>query len=235
MQRRIIAAVAAVLLAGIGAAMLYSYVNTAEARALAKMETTTVLVATKVIPAGTLGADLAPFVALKQLPKIAVVDGTLTDVVNVGDLVTTSDFQIGEQLLAARFGEPNMTTAGEVDVPSDLQQLTVQLGPDRVIGTNIAPGNKVGVMISKEENQVGLTKLAFRDVLVTRVQGAPGAPAEAGDVAPSSDLLVTLAISPQSAAQIVWGAEFGHLYLVLEPVDGDHDSLPLVKAKTVLG
>ena len=62
MQRRIIAAVAAVLLAGIGAVLLYSYVNNADARAMATLETTQVLVVTKVIPAGTSGANLAPFV-----------------------------------------------------------------------------------------------------------------------------------------------------------------------------
>ncbi|MBI5027819.1 MAG: hypothetical protein HZB48_03210, partial [Actinobacteria bacterium] len=56
MQRRIIAAVAAVLLAGIGAVLLYSYVNTAEARAMSNMAPTSVLVVTKVIPAGTSGS-----------------------------------------------------------------------------------------------------------------------------------------------------------------------------------
>jgi len=234
MQRRIIAAVVAVILAGIGAVLLYSYVNTADARAMDKLDTTLVLVATKVIPAGTSGANLAPFVALKQLPKVAVVDGALTSAVEVAELETTSDLQVGEQVLASRFAKPDTTADGEIEVPSNLQRFTVQLGPSRVIGTNIAPGDKVGLYISIEENQVAITKLALRDVLVAKVQGAPSTPAEDGaEVAPSSDVLVTLAIEPATAAQVVWGSEFGKIYLALEPKDGDHTSTPLIRVKTI--
>jgi pilus assembly protein CpaB len=234
MQRRIIAAVAAVLLAGIGAALLYSYVNTADARAMAKLDTAQVLVATKVIPAGTSGAALGPFVELKQLPSVAVVEGALTSLADVAELEATSDLQVGEQVLASRFAKPNTTSTGEVEVPSDLQRFTVQLGPNRVIGNNIVPGDKVGLYISIEENQVAITKLALRDVLVTRVQGVPSTPASDGtDVAPSSDVLVTFAITPADAAKVVWGAEFGKIYLALEPKDGDHNSTPLIRVKTI--
>ena len=235
MQRRIIAAVAAVLLAGIGAVLLYSYVNNADARAMATLETTQVLVATKVIPAGTSGANLAPFVALKQLPKLAVVEGALTTTADIADLEATTDLQVGEQVLASRFAKPNTDVSGKVDVPSDLQQLTVQLSPTRVLGTHIVAGDKVGLYISVELNQVALTKLTFRDVLVTDVQGVPAASGETdgGDVAPSGDLLVTLAIAPKDGGQIVWGAEFGKIYLALEPKDGDHSSTPLIRVKSI--
>ncbi len=237
MQRRIIAAVAAVLLAGIGAVMLYNYVNTAEARAMASLDTVDVLVVTKGVPAGTSGAEIAPYIELKKLPKLAVVDGALTDTSSVTDLVTTTDLQVGEQLLASRFATPNTTTTGDVKVPSDLQLVTFQLDPSRIVGTNVAPGDKVGLFISKEENQVALTKLAFRDVLVTKVQGAPNTSQSDGngDAAPSSDVLVTIAIAPKSAAEIVWGAEFGHIWLALEPKDGDHSTTMIVKVKNIFG
>src|SRR6185369_9849400 len=62
MQRRVIAAIAAVLLAGIGAVLLYSYVNTADKRAMAGQEATSVLVVTKVVPAGTPSESIAPYV-----------------------------------------------------------------------------------------------------------------------------------------------------------------------------
>lgn len=175
MQRRIIAAVAAVILAGIGAVLLYSYVNNADARAMATLDTTQVLVATKVIPAGTSGANLAPFVALKQLPKVAVVEGALTSTELVADLEATTDLQVGEQVIASRFAKPNTDVSGKVDVPTDLSQVSVQLDPQHVVGTHIAPGSKVALYISVEVNQVAVSKLAFRDVLVTNVQGAGNA------------------------------------------------------------
>jgi len=235
MQRRIIAAVAAVILAGIGAVLLYSYVNNADARAMATLDTTQVLVATKVIPAGTSGANLAPFVALKTLPKVAVVEGALTTTQPVADLEATTDLQVGEQVLASRFAKPDTDVSGKIEVPTDLSQLTVQLDPKHAVGTHIAPGSKVALFISVEVNQVSVTKLAFRDVLVTNVQGAPAAPAEgdSAEVAPSSDVLVTFAISPKDSGQIVWGSEFGSIYLALEPKDGDHTSAPLIRVKTI--
>ncbi|HEY3338310.1 MAG TPA: RcpC/CpaB family pilus assembly protein [Propionicimonas sp.] len=235
MQRRIIAAVAAVVLAGIGAVLLYSYVNNADARAMARLETTQVLVATKVIPAGTSGANLAPFVELKQLPKVAVVEGALTTTSEVADLEATSDLQVGEQVLASRFAKPNTDVTGSVEVPSDLQQMTVQLSPSRVMGTRIAAGDRVAVYISVEVNQVAVTKLALRDVLVTNVLGVPAAAtgADNTEVAPSSDVFVTFAIEPKNTAQVVWGAEFGKLYLALEPKDGDHTSAPFIRVKSI--
>ncbi|MCB0910918.1 MAG: hypothetical protein KDB60_04790 [Propionibacteriaceae bacterium] len=235
MQRRIIAAVAAVVLAGIGAVLLYTYVNSADARAMANMETTEVLVATKTIPSGTSGASLTPFVETKQLPRVAVGPNPLTDTTAVTDLVTTTDIQAGEQVLLSRFAEPNVTSTGEVDVPTDLMQLTVQLEPKRVIGTNLKAGDKVGVFISIEANQVALTKLAFRDVLVSRIQGAPNVADGNGDTAPSADVLVTLAITPKDATAIVWGHEFGKVYLGLEPKDGDHDTTNLIRVKDLFG
>ncbi len=235
MQRRILAAVAAVVLAGLGAVLLYTYVNNADARAMASMETTDVLVATKAIPAGTSGADLTPFVETKKLPQVAVGPNALSDTSSVTQLVTSTDIQAGEQILLGRFSEPNVTSTGEVDVPSDLQQLTVQLEPKRVIGTKLEAGDKVGLFISVEENQVALTKLAFRDVLVSRIQGAPSVSDSNGDTAPSSDVLVTLAITPKQATAIVWGHEFGKLYLAVEPKDGDHSTTNIIRVKDLFG
>nr|WP_300151850.1 RcpC/CpaB family pilus assembly protein [Propionicimonas sp.] len=233
MQRRMIAAVAAVLLAGIGAVLLYTYVNTAETRAMSSLETTEVLVATQTIPVGTPGASLGVYVELKKVPRVAVVPQALTNTDSVRDLATVTEIQIGEQLLPGRFAEPNTTSTGDVAVPSDLQQFTVQLGPSRVIGTNIKAGDKVALFISKEENQVALTKLALRDVLVTRVQGAPSKTEEDGTTAPSSDVLVTFAVEPKDATQVVWAAEFGSVWLALEPKEGDHSSTPDAKVKTI--
>src|ERR671916_380412 len=56
--RRLIAAIAAMLLAGVGAVLLLGYVGTAERRAMAGMETVQVLVVEKPVPEGTPGEQL---------------------------------------------------------------------------------------------------------------------------------------------------------------------------------
>jgi pilus assembly protein CpaB len=234
MQRRIIAAVAAVLLAGIGAVLLYSYVNTAEARAMSKMETTDVLVATKVIPAGTTGSSIAPFVELKKIPAIAVVPGALTNTTDITDLAAITDVQIGEQILPTRFAAPDTTSTGEVDVPTNMQQVSIPLEAPRAVGAQIKPGDKVGVFLSGDDkkNEDKLTALKLRGVLVVKVQG--GTVGNSDDTAaPSGTLVVTLALKPADATRVVYGIENARIWLALEPKDGGNSTY-IFNSRTVL-
>ena len=65
MKRRVIAAIAAILLAGVGAVVLLGYVGHADQRALAGMETVSVFVVTALIPEGTTADALAKLVAIE--------------------------------------------------------------------------------------------------------------------------------------------------------------------------
>lgn len=232
MQRRVIAAVAAVLLAGIGAVLLYTYVNSAETRAMSNMATTEVLVAAKAVPAGTLGANIGPFVELKKLPRIAVVPNALTSTTEVADMVTVSELQVGEQVLASRFAKPDTTTTGEVEVPSDLQLISVPLEVARVVGATIQPGDKVALFFSGDDDGKPATALALRDVLVVRVQGSRlGGEGGEGEeaAAPTGTEIVTLALKAKDSARVVYAAEHNRIWVALEPADGG-DELFTVKA-----
>ena len=78
MKRRIIAAVAAVILAGVAAFGLFTYVQGADARAMAGQETVEVLVVTKAVPKGTTPEGLTKSVESKLLPQTAVAPGAVT-------------------------------------------------------------------------------------------------------------------------------------------------------------
>ncbi|MFT4110206.1 Flp pilus assembly protein CpaB [Propionicimonas sp.] len=234
MQRRIIAAVAAVLLAGIGAVLLYNYVSNADRRAMANMETTGVLVVTQAVPAGTAGADLTPYVELRQLPKMAIADGALTDTTSVTDLVTDGTLAVGEQVLSSRFIAPNTTSAGSVEVPADLQQVSIALEATRTVGGSIQAGDKIALLftgpLKDKDDQV--TAQALRDVLVVRVQGASSGSDD--DSAPGSGLTLTLALDPANVTRVVWAAENAKIWAALEPKEGSRSSLPWTTGKTVL-
>lgn len=234
MQRRIIAAVAAVVLAGIGAVLLYSYVNTAEARAMSKMDTTEVLVASKLIPAGTTGADLAPYVELKKIPAVAVVPNALVNTAEIADLAATSDVQIGEQILASRFAAPNTTATGGVAVPTDMQQFSVSIEAHKAVAAAIKPGDRVGLFFSGDDpvQKVKLTALTVREVLVVNVQGASVGQTD-GTAAPTGNVVLTLALRPAEATRVVYAAENAALYVALEPKDGGTGTY-VVTQKTVL-
>src|SRR5688572_17396205 len=105
MRRRLLAAFAALVLLFVGTAVLLAYVKGADARALAGVRTTEVLVADQVIPEGTPADQLATLVRTDLLPKKAAVEGRVTDLDELAGLVAQVDVQPGEQLLLSRFGE----------------------------------------------------------------------------------------------------------------------------------
>jgi pilus assembly protein CpaB len=229
-RRRLLAAVAALVLLVAGAAVLLAYVNGAERRALAGVQTVDVLVADEPIPAGTPAAELAALVRTEVLPRKAALAGRISDLSELAGRVAAVDLEAGEQLLASRFQRPgDLQAAGTVPVPDGLQEISVLLDPQRVIGARLAAGSTVGVYLSQVlPDGTGQTSAVLHHVLVTQVQGAPTPPdpdAEAGvdpasAAAPATSLMVTLAVTAQDAETVVFGMEHGTLWLSLE-TDGD--------------
>ncbi|MDG4823924.1 RcpC/CpaB family pilus assembly protein [Asanoa sp. WMMD1127] len=107
MNRRIIAVLAAVVLAAVGAGAVLLYVRSADNRAVAGKQARTVLVAEKLIPAGTNGRALRDGGYLRQtrMPAETVPDDTLATVEGDLDaLVTTAAVQRGQLLMRTMFG-----------------------------------------------------------------------------------------------------------------------------------
>jgi pilus assembly protein CpaB len=226
-RRRLLAAIAALVLLVAGTLVLLAYVQGADARALAGTRTVEVLVVDQLIPEGTSGDELTEFVTTETLPAKAVLDGRVTDLSDLSGRVATVDLQVGEQLLKSRFARPDSLQApGTVPVPDGLQEISVLLEPQRVIGTRLAAGDTVGVYLSQKlPDGTGQTSAVLHQVLVTQVQGAPAAPdpeadAEAAAAAPATSLMVTLAVTAKDAETVVFGMEHGTLWLSLE-TDGD--------------
>ncbi|HLM06782.1 MAG TPA: RcpC/CpaB family pilus assembly protein [Blastococcus sp.] len=224
MRRRLLAALAALVLLVAGTAVLLAYVRGADARALAGSRPVEVLVVDQLIPEGTSGSDLRDLVRTETVPAKAAVEGRVTELSALRGTVAAVDLQPGEQLLAARFERPDdLQTPGTVAVPAGLQELSVLLEPQRAMGGRLAAGDTVGVYLSQVlPDGTGQTSAVLHEVLVTQVQGAPAAPDPAADTetaassAPATSLMVTLAINAKDAETIVFGAEHGSLWLSLE-------------------
>lgn len=238
MTRRIVAAVAAVLLALVGAVLLLSYVSGADRRAAAGMQTTPVLVATAAIPKGTPAAKVSDLAVLKSLPRTAVPTGTLSSVAQVNGKVTTANIQPGEQLFAGDFADPKSLLApGQVKVPKGMQQVSVLLESRRVLGGHLSAGSTVGVFISVK----GQTHLTLHKVLVTAVQGAaPAAPptTDGSTTAPAQpaftgNVMVTLALMAPDAEKVVFASESGTIWLSLEPASAQEGGTRIVTPENV--
>jgi pilus assembly protein CpaB len=238
MKRRLLAAVAALVLLVVGTVLVLAYVEGADARALAGVRTTQVLIADKVIPEGTPADELTGLVRTDVLPQKAAVNGRVTDLDELAGLVATVELQPGEQLLLSRFGEAQLGgTAGTVAVPAGLQEVSVLLEPQRALGGRLTAGDTVGVVVSMAEGAT--THFVIHHVLLTEIKGAP-APvdpnaegqteaasdgstetASTGGSVPTQSLMITLAVTAAQAEAVVFGMEHGAVWLTLESADAD--------------
>ncbi|MBC7760586.1 MAG: Flp pilus assembly protein CpaB [Candidatus Saccharibacteria bacterium] len=222
MKVRLLSALAALILALTGGILIASYVQGADERALAGTESRQVLIVATPVPAGTPVADLPAFLILRSIPATAVADGALDTLADASDSITAVALVVGEQLLRSRLVDPStILSPGTVQVPDGLQQVTVQLGPDRTVGASISAGDTVGVFVSFGDSDAApaATRLLFQKVLVTNVQGAP-APADASadaatttTAAPTGSLLVTFALTAADAEKVVFSTQFGTIWL----------------------
>lgn len=247
MKSRLLAGVAAVVLAVAGASLVANYAQGADTRAMQGLEPVTVMVVTKTVPAGTPAAVLAGSVTAQQLPAKAVAKTALRNLDGVADRVAAVDLLPGEQLIDERLIAPaDLESSGLVPVPEGFQEISFQLEPQRVVGGRVEAGDHVGIFISlkgggieaKPEKET--TQLTLHKVLVTAVAGAPAPAAapepEAGPaaatakgtaplktvLAPTAPILLTVAVNDVDAARIVYAAEFGSLWLSREPLSATH-------------
>jgi pilus assembly protein CpaB len=253
MKSRLLAGVAAVVLALIGAVMLYGYAQGAEARALEGLDPVDVLVVSTEVPAGTPSEELMPFLTTESLPSTAVGATALKDLESSTGKVTAVRLVPGEQLLTDRLVAPDDTSlTGIVNVPEGLQEVSFGIEPARAVGGRLSPGDTVGIFISMEpgvlpdEPEAQTTQLALHKVLITSVQRAPTeseidpeatpeeqARAEA-QALPGGSLMLTVAVTEEQATKIVFGNEFEGIWLSKEPESATESPEPITIHDKVL-
>jgi pilus assembly protein CpaB len=237
MKTRLIGGIAALLVAIIGTVLLVSYVQNADKRALADTETESVYVVDKTITAGTGVDKMSGAVSRKEVPKLAVATGAVTDLNQVGQKVAAVDLMPGEQLLTTRMVDADAILGpARVPVPAGMQEITLKLPIERVVGATLAAGDTVGVFLSVEDSAAksGQTQLTFHKVLVTAAQFSNGSTAKSQDTVAEEDAskgslnskkssnsddtyLITLARNSADAERIIFATEFGSVYLSKEP------------------
>lgn len=239
MKSRLLGGIAALVLAVIGTVLLIVYVQGADNRAAQGLEPVDVLIVKEPVPAGTKAEDLNKFVELEAIPQSAVPAGALEGLKDQVGKVTAVDLEPGEQVLTSRLIDPRQLVPGTVPVPDGMEEVTVLLSPERLLGGRIEAGDTVTIYTSfKSEDDMPAnapvpeevkgwkqsTGLLFHDVLVTAVQkAAPDTKKDSGkDEAgttdsgiemPNGSAFVTVARNDADAAKLVFGAEFGTIYL----------------------
>jgi pilus assembly protein CpaB len=237
-KSRLIAGVAAVVVAIVGILLIFSYAQSADNRAIQKLEPVKVLVVQKPVPAGTSAEALTKLVAVEELPRTGVPGSALDSLTDQAGKVTATDLVPGEQLVAERLIDPaSLDVPGSVPVPKGLQEVTFALEPQRLVGGRIVAGDTVGLFVTfgganaKDSPLPSTTGRVLHKVLVTSLQRAEATQATAPaspnapnpQALPAGGMLVTVAVADTAAARIIYSAEFGRIWLTKEPSDAKED------------
>ena len=225
MRRRLLAALAALVLALLGTLILVGYARGADARALKGVQTVSVLVVAEKIPSGTPAAQIQAKVHSELVPAKAAADGRVTDLQDLKGEVTTVDLQPGEQLLTCRFAAP-ADVRGSSGLPEGKQEISVLLEAQRAVGGQLKAGDTVGVYLSlKQPDGTATTHAVLHQVQVTGVEGGvsqnSAKQGSSGQSGSGASVMVSLAVTAKQAEAVVFGQEHGTLWLSLEPKGAD--------------
>lgn len=233
MRKRLLGVLAAVILAGVGTTFLVAYVHGAERRALAGEETVDVLVVSQAVEKATKAEELKPFVTTERVPLKVRAEGSVASLDDLDGKVAAVDLLPGEQIVSARFITPTqLAEESQIEVPDGLQELTISLEPQRAVGGQILPGETVGLLASFEPEVLPYnSKFLLHKLLVTNVQveQLPPERSEEQDgptgpeLAPTGNLLITLAVDVPQSERIVFAAEHGTIWLTAEPESATED------------
>jgi len=213
-------------------------VRWAEERALAGQETVDVLVLNQDVARGTTAEEMAGFVSVERIPAKVRANGSVDTLDVLSGQVAGVDLVAGEQVVTGRFITPaQLASSRGIAVPEGLQQITISLAPQRALGGQIAPGDIVGLFGSflvedaddtepdaLREALIESSKVILHKLLVTNVQveQLPQAASEndgetsGPSLAPTGNLLITLAVDIPQAERVVFASEYGTIWLTLQ-------------------
>ena len=146
MGRRVMAIVAALLVALLGAAGVVLYAQNADARAVAGQATQQVFIAQAPVPQGTSARDALAqkLIVAQTVVSRGVPAGALTEVSGaVASLVATTPIARGEIVLASRFGQLAKQAAPTGPVPDGQVAITVNLPDPERVAPLLTPGSHI--------------------------------------------------------------------------------------------
>jgi pilus assembly protein CpaB len=217
MARRTVLLVAAILVAALGTVLVSLYVHNVDKNSLAKQQPVEVLIAKKVIPAGTTGAAAAAQGALEKttIPRDALASGdVLDDIKTVANLVTNSPIFPGEQILSEKFGKPGDSTALTIPDPGTIA-VSVSIGAPARVNGFIVPGSHVTMFITVK----GATTVLLPDAKVIAVGSRTLVPSSGQNASTAQSDIVTFGLNQADAVKLIGAQTTGSLYLALLSTD----------------
>src|SRR3954464_6885793 len=213
MKKRVILVAAAVLLAVLGTFAVYSYGKSADKRALKSTLSSTALVVTKRIPAGTTWTDTmtGKYFGPQNFPADAVPSSALTSTVDSGitrDEVALADIPPGQFVLREAFGAKTPQT-GALSIPKGMVAVSVALPINAEVAGYVGPDAEVSIFVTSKlttgdktspvtaGDELDMTRMVLARAAVLAVSQAPVKELDGGGTSSSSSgsPIVTLALT----------------------------------------
>lgn len=220
--------VIAVGLAVVAALLTVFYVSNYKSSVRSDSETVSVLVASQDIPLGTLGSQVVTrkMLATQEIPRKAIVNGTISKPEDIKNLIATQPIYIGEQVTARRFG-PVSEAGVRTQLKGTYRAMQIEGDPNQILAGVLRPGDHVDVVASvkfpTEESSKHFTKVVLRDVIVLRTSGSPDANASVVDPA-SGGGWVMLRVTDTQAQRLYFVYANADWWLTLRPGLNDANS-----------
>lgn len=224
MDRRKILLVVAVLVAALGAALVFLYVRSADDRAEEKFVTVEALRATVTIAAGESIDDAfaAQKMALQSVPNDQLLTGYQNSIAGLSGRVALTTIYPGEQIVDAKFGATS-AVASTLQIPDGKIAISVNLtDPARVAGF-VSPGSNVAIFLNATDDVDGkaYTRMLMGPVTVLGVGSTTPVSTTTTDetgVATTEQLprtLLTLALDQTEAERVLYAQGNGELAFAL--------------------
>lgn len=231
-NRRAIAIVIALVLAGAATLALLSYIRGVETEALAEAQPVEAFVAKDTILAGT-PAEAAisqGLIGKEAIPRKNVAQGAIASLDQISGTVATVDIHTGEQILAARFGQVQ-ESSDLAAVPEGHQAISIDVALVPGVAGRIGTGDHVSVIAQLEQPGAGIdggngpqVQFLVQDAEVLALGQRARFVTEAGEQRsalqyPEGRVVATLAVTPEDAEKLTFAVFQGQLYLTLLPED----------------
>lgn len=233
MGRRTVLLVAAVVVAAFGTLLVTLYVHGVDNRALARQHPRSILIAKKVIPAGTTGAQAAQDGAfeLTAIASDAIANGALSDIAPVSNEIALAPIYPGEQVLQQKFGKAGDSTA--LSIPdAGTMAVSVSFGDPARVDGYVVPGSEVAVFVTADK----ATRLLLPRLKVIAVGNRTLVPSSGQSGQQAQSGVVTFAVDETEAQKLIYAEGTGQLYLALLTKDSTTDQkLPATNASNLFG
>jgi pilus assembly protein CpaB len=241
---RVITIVLAVVLAGVAAFAIWSYVQGIEQRAFEGVELVEVFVAQEEIPAGlsAAAAGEAGLIVRDAVPRDMVPPGAIASLDQIAGLVALERILEGEVITRQRWADPAAIVA-TLDIPDGFEALSVQVEIPPGVAGFVRPGDQVSLIATLErtgevtvdpvtgaettEEPEVFTQYLIQGIEVLSVgQRVTTQEGEDGVEVSTSQVLLTVALAPVDAERMVAAIQSASLYFTLLPEDAEPADTP---------